>query len=55
MDGALVISNDSDLRFPVEQARARVPVGVVNPSHNYLAGALRGGPTAGRAGTGGPG
>jgi hypothetical protein len=42
VDGALVISNDSDLRFPVEQARLHVPVGVVNPSRNYLAGDLRG-------------
>jgi hypothetical protein len=42
VDGALVISNDSDLRFPVEQARQHVPVGVVNPSRNYLAGDLRG-------------
>jgi hypothetical protein len=47
VDGALVISNDSDLRFPVEQARLRVPVGLVNPSRNYLAGDLRGSPTAG--------
>jgi hypothetical protein len=47
VDGALVISNDSDLRFPVEQARQRVPVGVVNPSRNYLAGDLRGDPAAG--------
>lgn len=42
VDAALVVSNDSDLRFPVEQARLRVPVGVVNPSRNYLAGDLRG-------------
>jgi hypothetical protein len=47
VDGALVISNDSDLRFPVEQARARVPVGVVNPSPSHLAGALRSEPSAG--------
>jgi hypothetical protein len=47
VDGAVVISNDSDLRFPVEQARLRVPVGVVNPSRNYLAGDLRGSPAAG--------
>jgi hypothetical protein len=47
VDGALVISNDSDLRFPVEQARLHVPVGVVNPSRNYLAGDLRGAATAG--------
>lgn len=42
VDGALIISNDSDLRFPVEQARLHVPVGIVNPSRNYLAGDLRG-------------
>jgi hypothetical protein len=42
--GAVVISNDSDLRFPVEQARQHVPVGVVNPSRNYLAGGLRASP-----------
>jgi hypothetical protein len=42
VDAAVVISNDSDLRFPVEQARQRVPVGVVNPSRNFLAGDLRG-------------
>ena len=47
IDGALIISNDSDLRYPVEQARLRVPVGVVNPSRNYLAGDLRGDPNAG--------
>ena len=50
VDGALVISNDSDLRFPVDQARRHVPVGVVNPSRNYLAGDLRGVPTAGAGG-----
>jgi hypothetical protein len=31
-----------DLRFPVEQARQHVPIGVINPSRNYLAGDLRG-------------
>ena len=55
VDGVLVISNDSDLRFPVEQARLHVPVGIVNPSHNYLAGDLRGRPRTESAGTGGPG
>jgi hypothetical protein len=50
VDGALVISNDSDLRFPVEQARQHVPAGVVNPSRNYLAGDLRGVPAAGAGG-----
>jgi hypothetical protein len=47
VDAALVISNDSDLRFPVAQARLRVPVGVINPSRNYLAGDLRGDPAVG--------
>jgi hypothetical protein len=41
IDAALVISNDSDLRFPVEQARKRVPVGLVNPTPGQTAGALR--------------
>ena len=30
------------LRFPVEQARQHVPIGIVNPSRNYLVGDLRG-------------
>ena len=47
IDGALVISNDSDLRFPVQQARLHIPVGIVNPSPNYLAGDLRGVSSAG--------
>jgi len=47
VEGAMVISNDSDLRFPVEQARERVPVGVINPSPNHLAGALRSDPGVG--------
>ncbi len=53
VEGALIISNDSDLRFPVEQARQHVPVGVINPSRNYLAGDLRGAPNAGAGDTGG--
>lgn len=47
VDAAIVISNDSDLRFPIEEARRRVPVGTVNPSPNRLAGDLRGVATAG--------
>jgi hypothetical protein len=42
VDAAIVVSNDSDLRFPLQEARRRVPVGTVNPSASYLAGALRG-------------
>jgi uncharacterized LabA/DUF88 family protein len=43
IDAAIVVSNDSDLRLPIQQARERVPVGTVNPSPNRLAGALKGG------------
>ena len=42
VDAAVVVSNDNDLRYPVQQARHRVPVGVVNPTPNQLAGDLRG-------------
>jgi len=42
VDAALVISNDSDLAFPITEARKRVPVGVVNPNQkSYTAGALK--------------
>jgi hypothetical protein len=39
VEGALVISNDSDLRFPREQARLHMPVGVVNPHDPFPEGA----------------
>lgn len=42
VDATVLISNDSDLRFPVEFIRQHVPVGVVNPSPNRMAGALQG-------------
>lgn len=42
VDAAVVFSNDSDLRLPLEQARLRVPVGTVNPRRNPTAHALRG-------------
>jgi hypothetical protein len=44
---AVVISNDSDLRWPVQEARRRVPVGVVNPGSGYTAGHLSDMPGAG--------
>lgn len=47
VDAVVVISNDSDLRFPIQFCRQRVPVGTVNPSNGYLAGDLRGEPDAG--------
>lgn len=47
VDAAVVISNDSDLRYPVQEARRRVPVGTVNPGGGYVAGDLSGRPTDG--------
>lgn len=47
IDAAVVISNDSDLGFPVTQARQRVPVGTINPTKNQTAGKLRGRPNDG--------
>jgi hypothetical protein len=47
VDAALVISNDSDLKFPISFARSKVPIGLVNPSKNPQAGGLRGRPDEG--------
>lgn len=40
IDAVVVISNDSDLKLPLSQAREVVPVGLVNPTRSYTAGAL---------------
>jgi hypothetical protein len=50
VDAAIVISNDSDLRLPLIEARKRVPVGTVNPSRSFLAGDLKGSPSDGVGG-----
>lgn len=42
IDAAVVVSNDSDLKLPVREARRRMPVGIVNPGPAQLAGDLRG-------------
>lgn len=47
VEAAIVFSNDSDLRYPLIEARKRVPVGLINPSPNWLAGALKGEPGEG--------
>lgn len=47
IDAAVVISNDSDLRYPVQEARKLVPVGTINPTPSQLAGDLRGSPSDG--------
>lgn len=41
VEAAIVVSNDSDLSFPVREARKRVPVGVVNGRGGQIAGDLR--------------
>jgi uncharacterized LabA/DUF88 family protein len=47
VDAVVVVSNDSDLAFPVRHARELVPVGTVHPGNNYPAGALHGDPSDG--------
>lgn len=42
VDAVLVVSNDSDLEFPLQEARRRVPVGTINPTRRPTAAALRG-------------
>ncbi|WP_219996326.1 NYN domain-containing protein [Nocardioides humi] len=42
VDAAVVVSNDSDLAFPIKEVRNRVPVGLINPRDGYTAGDLTG-------------
>jgi uncharacterized LabA/DUF88 family protein len=42
VDAVVVVSNDSDLAFPIKAVRDRVPVGLVNPRNGYTAGDLTG-------------
>lgn len=52
IDAAIVVSNDSDLKFPIVRARQHVPVGMVNPHgrKRQTAGALKGSPQDGVGG-----
>ena len=50
VDAAVVVSNDSDLKVAIELARAHVPVGLVNPTRGYPAGALNADPDVGVGG-----
>lgn len=50
IDAAVVISNDSDLAYPVRMMRQKVPLGLVNPTKNFNAGALNGNPSDGVGG-----
>lgn len=47
VDAAIVISNDSDLAFPIGYVRDCIPVGLVNPTKGYRAGKLAGRPSDG--------
>jgi hypothetical protein len=47
VDAAMVFSNDSDLHFPLEHIRQRVPVATINPSMKPTARDLRADPAAG--------
>lgn len=42
VDAVMVITNDGDLRFPLDQARKMVPVAVVNPNSKDTSSLLRG-------------
>lgn len=50
VDAAVVVSNDSDLKLPVQMARERVPVGTINPTKGRPAGDLSGDPRSGSGG-----
>ncbi len=50
IDAAVVVSNDSDLRYPIQVMRQKLPLGLVNPTRNYTAGALRDQASAGAGG-----
>ncbi len=41
VSAALVLTNDSDLAFPIKVARSYVPVGTINPRGNHTAGRLK--------------
>lgn len=50
VDAAVVVSNDSDLKLPIQVVRSHVPVGLVNPTKGYPAGALNAESTSGAGG-----
>lgn len=50
VDAAVVVSNDSDLKLPIDVARGVVPVGLINPTKGFPAGALNGAPGDGVGG-----
>lgn len=49
IDAAIVMSNDSDLAYPLAEARRRIPIGTVNPTSSSTPRALQGDANAGAA------
>ena len=47
LDAAVVITNDTDLAFPISYARQLVPVGLINPRGSMTPTDLKGAPTEG--------
>lgn len=47
IDAAIIISNDSDLAFPIDWVRSKIPVGLINPTKGFTAGKLSGDPGRG--------
>jgi uncharacterized LabA/DUF88 family protein len=50
LDSLIVVSNDSDLAYPITYAREKVPVGLINPRGSQTAGDLRGSSSEGVGG-----
>ncbi len=50
VDAVVVVSNDSDLAYPIAEARELVPAGLINPTRGYPAGALNDSPSRGVGG-----
>lgn len=47
LDAAVLITNDTDLAFPIQYARELIPVGLINPRGTDTPSDLRGSPTDG--------
>ena len=47
LDGAIIVTNDSDFAYPISFAREKVPVGVINPRGIKTNTTLKGSPTYG--------
>lgn len=50
VDAAIIVSNDSDLKLPVQRVRGQVSVGMLNPGAKPIAGGLKSAPGYGASG-----